>query len=104
MSPTRPGRCRSSSAAIPAGEGPGAGSPPRRSLGETATKETRWPGVTTKGTFTFRTNCFSRLLDVSAGAGNLDRQGFRKGDQFRMVEKQVRKARGEGKEATSTLE
>lgn len=53
-SPTHPGRCRSSSAAIPAGEGPGAGSPPRRSLGETATRETKRPGVTIKGTvFTF---------------------------------------------------
>lgn len=47
---TRPGRCRSSSAAIPAGEGPGAGSPPRRSHGETATRETKRPGVTKKGT------------------------------------------------------
>lgn len=49
-SPIHPGRCRSSSAAIPAGEGPGAGSPPRRSLGETATRETKRPGVTIKGT------------------------------------------------------
>lgn len=49
-SPTRPGHCRSSSAAIPAGEGPGAGSPPRRSLGETATRETKRLGVTIKRT------------------------------------------------------
>lgn len=37
-SPTPPDRCRSSSAASP-GAGPGAGSPPRRSLGGTATRE-----------------------------------------------------------------
>lgn len=43
-SPTPPARCRSSSAAIPAGGGLGAGSPPRRSLGGTATREneTAW--------------------------------------------------------------
>lgn len=69
VSPTHPGRCRSSSAAIPAGEDPGAGSPPRRSLGETATRETKRPGVTIKGTsllFFFQL----LLLDVSLGAGS----------------------------------
>lgn len=54
-SPTRPGRCRSSSAAIPAGEGPGAGSPPRRSLGETATRENQTAGGH------YKRDCFALL-------------------------------------------
>lgn len=79
-SPTRPGRCRSSSAAIPAGEGPGAGSPPRRSLGETATRETKRPGVTIKGTVL--TFSFAVII-VSGRAGASD-------PRVRMVEEEVR--------------
>lgn len=82
-SPTHPGRCRSSSAAIPAGEGPGAGSPPRRSLGETATRETKRPGVTIKGTaFCFLTFTVAFLLLEDSWGSDRTPLGFLDGDIF----------------------